>query len=305
MKRLVTILVAVVFLITGCKTQQAYLFTSFREPANEGLRLLYSNDGYHWQDFNKILLAPNVGSRVMRDPSMVQAPDGTFHLVWTSGWKGDKGFGYASSKDLVQWSEQQFIPVMKHEDSVVNVWAPEIFHDKANNQFVIVWASTIPHRFAKGVEDEYNNHRLYFTATKDFKTFTPARLFFDPGFSSIDAILLTRGSEDYVQVLKDNTRPNRNLKVAFATNVFGPYINVSDPFTETLVEGPSAVKVKDEWLIYFDMYGKKAYGAVATRDFKSFQDVTSRVSLPAGHKHGTIVPVKPQVIKRLRKALNE
>ena len=187
----------------------------------------------------------------------------------------------------------------------MNVWAPEIFHDKANNQFVIVWASTIPHRFAKGVEDEYNNHRLYFTATKDFKTFTPARLFFDPGFSSIDAILLTRGSEDYVQVLKDNTRPNRNLKVAFATNVFGPYINVSDPFTETLVEGPSAVKVKDEWLIYFDMYGKKAYGAVATRDFKSFQDVTSRVSLPAGHKHGTIVPVKPQVIKRLRKALNE
>ncbi len=88
-------------------SKQAYLFTSFHEPANEGLRLLYSDDAYHWKDFNKVFLKPTIGTqKVMRDPSIVQGPDGVFHLVWTCSWKGDRGFGYASSKDLMNWSEK-------------------------------------------------------------------------------------------------------------------------------------------------------------------------------------------------------
>lgn len=291
---------ALMFLIACRSAKQAYLFTSFHEPATEGLRLLYSYDGYKWTDLNRTFLAPEVGSKVMRDPSMVQDKKGVFHLVWTSGWKADKGFGYASSKDLIHWSEEKLIPVMQSEDSVVNVWAPEIFADKENDQFVIVWASTIPHRFPKGGEEEYNNHRLYYTLTKDFINFSPAKLFFDPGFSAIDAVLLHQEAGKYVQVLKDNTRPNRNLKVAFSNSVLGPYVNVSQPFTENFIEGPAVVKVKDEWLIYFDVYRKKNYGAMKTKDFKSFTDITGEVSVPEGHKHGTIVPVKKKFIKQLR-----
>ena len=41
-------------------------------------------------------------------------PDGTFHLVWTVSW-GERGIGHASSKDLIHWSRQQYIPVMEHE----------------------------------------------------------------------------------------------------------------------------------------------------------------------------------------------
>src|SRR5690606_19643360 len=110
-----------------------------------------------WQDMGRSFLRPEIGAnKLMRDPSMVQGPDGTFHLVWTSGWKGDKGFGYASSKDLLHWSGQQFIPVMEHEPNTVNVWAPELYYDQATAQFIIIWASTIPHRFPRGVEEEDN-----------------------------------------------------------------------------------------------------------------------------------------------------
>ena len=63
---------------------------------------------------------------------------------------------------------------MMHEPDAVNVWAPEIFYDDENKEYIIVWATTIPFRFAKGQEEENNNHRLYYTKTKDFKTFTPA-----------------------------------------------------------------------------------------------------------------------------------
>ncbi|WP_229655442.1 family 43 glycosylhydrolase [Pedobacter puniceum] len=211
------------------------MFTSFHEPATDGLRLLYSKDAYHWEDLNQVFLKPEIGSqKVMRDPSIVQGPDGVYHLVWTSSWKGDKGFGYASSKDLMNWSAQQFIPVMQHEATTVNVWAPELFYDDEEKQFIIIWASTIPYRFEKGIEEEQNNHRMYYTTTKDFKTFTPTKLFIDPGFSVIDAVIVKRAQQDYVLVLKDNTRPNRNMKVAFAKHPLGPYNQVSDAFTPHL-----------------------------------------------------------------------
>lgn len=287
--------------LTSC-TKQAYLFTSFHEPATAGLRLLYSYDAYHWTDLNQTFLKPEVGTqKVMRDPSVVQGPDGTFHLVWTCSWKGDRGFGYASSKDLKNWSKQKFLPVMESEPKTVNVWAPELFYDNDKNEFVIIWASTIPYRFPKGLEEEDNNHRMYAITTKDFITFSQQKLFLDPGFSVIDAVIVKRDLKDYVLVLKDNTRPNRNLKVAFGKEALGPYENVSETFSPKLTEGPTVIKVKNDWLIYFDAYGQKIYSAYKTSDFKNFKDVTAAVSIPEGHKHGTIIKVKRKVIEHLKK----
>jgi hypothetical protein len=286
------------FLLSCTAKKSVYMFTSFHEPSTEGLRLLYSEDGKNWTDCNRTFLKPEVGSKVMRDPSIAQGPDGEFHLVWTSGWNKDRGFGYAHSKDLVNWSAQQFIPVMDYDTSVVNVWAPEIFYDDAGKQFIIVWASTIPYKFPKGQEDERNNHRLYYTVTKDFKTFSPAKLFLDPGFSVIDSEIIKRGPNDYVLILKDNTRPNRNIKVAFANNALGPYKNVSAPFTDNFTEGPSVAKVGKEYLIYFDAYRTKTYEAVKTEDFIHFSPAT--VAVPEGHKHGTVFMVSRDVLKGIK-----
>ncbi|MDR1631581.1 MAG: glycoside hydrolase family 43 protein [Dysgonamonadaceae bacterium] len=292
MKQIVLFCLFILALIS-CRNgeKEVYLFTSFREPADEGLRFLYSYDGYHWDSIPGVFLKPEVGQRVMRDPSMVQGPDGTFHLVWTSGWNNDLGFGYASSKDLIHWSEQQHIPIMEFDTTTVNVWAPELYYEDETGEFYIVWASTIPFRFEKGIEDERNNHRLYYTKTKDFKTFTPAKLFYDPGFSSIDAVIVKRAPSDYVLVFKDNTRPERNILASFATSPEGPYGNPSPRFTENFTEGPSVVKAGDEWLIYFDAYRKKSYDAVSTKDFRTFTDISDKISIPEGHKHGTILKV--------------
>lgn len=287
--------------LSSCSSK-AYLFTSFREPADAGLRMLYSYDGYKWNDLDTVLIKPSVGNqKVMRDPSMVQGPDGTFHLVWTSSWKGDKGFGYSSSKDLVHWTEQRFVSVMDKEPATVNVWAPELFYDDEQKDFVIIWASCIPGRFERGIEDDSNNHRMYVTTTKDFQTFTDTKLFFDAKFSAIDAVIVKRNAADYVLVVKDNTRPERDIKVAFGSNALGPYTNVSKAFSDNFTEGPSVVKVKDKWLIYFDSYRKKVYEAVATKDFQTFENINNKISISVGHKHGTIVTVKKNVVKLLIK----
>jgi hypothetical protein len=193
---------------------------------------------------------------------------------------------------------------MAFDTSTVNVWAPEIYYEDETGEFYIVWASTVPFQFEKGIEDEYNNHRLYYTKTKDFNTFTPAQLFYDPGFSSIDAVVVKRNPSDYVLVFKDNTRPERNMKVAFATHPEGPYSPASESFTKSFTEGPSVVKSGDEWLIYFDAYQAKSYGAVSTGDFKTFDNISDRISIPEGHKHGTIFKVNENILKGIMDWVN-
>ncbi|MFD2033850.1 glycoside hydrolase family 43 protein [Belliella marina] len=283
------------------KEEEIYLFTTFREPKNEGLFLAYSLDGYRWEDLGGTFLPAEVGeSKIMRDPSVAKGPDGTYHMVWTTDWKGGNGFGYASTKDFVNWSPQQFIPAMEHEPTVVNVWAPEIFYDDEQEQFIVFWASTIPFRFEKGEEAEDNNHRMYYLTTKDFKDFSETKLFIDPGFSIIDAVIVKRDSDDYVLVLKDNTRPMRNLKVAFGKSPIGPYENVSDPYTGFLTEGPTVIQKDGEWIIYYDSYGDKSYSAVTTKDFKEFTEIGENLSFPKGHKHGTITTISKEILKNLK-----
>ncbi len=280
-----------------------YMFTSFHEPADEGLRFLYSEDGIHWDSIAGTWLAPTLGDSIMRDPSIVVGPDSTFHLVWTIAWKGDTGFGYSSSRDLVNWSEQRRIPAMDSVVSTQNLWAPELFYDDVKGQYMVVYASCVPDAgFDVGIEEEKNNHRLYYVTTKDFTTFSDPKLFYEPGFSCIDATLVKRGPEDYVMVVKDNTRPNRNIKVAFAKDAEGPYTAASEPFTESFTEGPSVAKVGDKYYIYYDTYRKFIYSAHKTSDFKTFTDVTDSISVPSGHKHGTIFRAPRSVVEKLIEA---
>ena len=294
--------------------QKVFISTSFHEPATDGLRFIYSHDGWNWQQIEGVWLRPEVGKqRVMRDPSIIRTPDGTFHLVWTSSWRGDRGFGYAYSKDLVHWSEQRFIEVMP-DTTTVNVWAPELFWDDVKQQAIIIWASCIPGKFPDGQEDHKNNHRLYYTTTKDFKAFSPAKLMIDPGFSCIDATLVKRGKKDYVMVLKDNTRPERDIKVAYATSPYGPWSKASEPFTGKMMEGPTVLKLDDKivnskssnsksgWLIYYDRYELKDFGAHFTKDFVTFEDVSNKTTVPYLHKHGTIFEADEAILSGLLNA---
>ncbi len=288
--------------LTTQAQRKVYFSTSFHEPATDGLRFIYSHDGWNWKAVDGVWLRPEVGKqRVMRDPSIIRTPDGTFHLVWTSSWRGDLGFGYACSKDLVHWSEQRFIQVMT-DTTTVNVWAPELFWDDVKQQAVIIWASCIPGKFPDGLEDHKNNHRLYYTTTKDFKKFTPTKLMIDPGFSCIDATLVKRGKRDYVMVLKDNTRPERDIKVAFAQSPYGPWSKASEPFTGKMMEGPTTLKVDDGWLIYYDRYRLFDFGAHYTKDFKTFKDVSDQVDVPNLHKHGTIFEADETILQGLLNA---
>jgi hypothetical protein len=281
----------------------AYLFCSFRGNGEDGLHLAWSNDGLKWTALNgdKSFLKPEVGSeKLMRDPCICQGPDGTFQMVWTTGWRG-LDIGHASSKDLIHWTPQHAIPVMAKEPTAMNCWAPEIIWDEDNKDYLIFWSTTIPGRFPETEKAGAGmNHRIYCTTTKDFNEFSPTKLFFNPGFDVIDATIVQDGNT-YRMIFKDETEapPAKHLHTAVAGKVAGPYTEVSEPFTISWVEGPTALKVGDEWIIYYDQYTRHKYGASRTKDFQYFKNISRELSFPKDTRHGTAFRVKQDVLDKL------
>jgi hypothetical protein len=281
--------------------ETCYLFSYFMRNGEDGLHLAWSRDGYRWETLNggRSLLEPLVGeSRLMRDPCLMRAPEGTFHMVWTTSWNG-RTIGYASSKDLLHWSEQKALMVMADEPAALNCWAPEITWDPRKQQFLIFWASTITNKFLEtaGQAEDHYNHRMYSITTKDFRTFTGTRLYYDPGFNIIDATLLPAGGRFHL-LFKDETLhpPRKHLRMAVSDDPEGPFGPPGPAFTPPWVEGPTALRLGDEYIVYFDCYREQRYGAMTSRDLVHWHDVSHRLLMPAGAHHGTVLQVPGAVL---------
>lgn len=302
-------IVAAAFFCQACvsQTTNPYLFSYFKDNGRDGLHLAYSYDGFKWTALknDSSFLKPQVSKdKLMRDPCIIRGADKKFHMVWTVSWN-DGGIGYAGSTDLIHWSGQQFIPVMKDEPTARNCWAPEIFYDAVKKEYMIYWATTIPGRFTAGdtAGDDKYNHRMYYTTTKDFKTYTKTKLLYDKGFNVIDATIQKKGRQ-YVMFLKDETKnpAQKNLRIATSNSLTGGYSTPSAPITgKYWAEGPTVLKMKDHWVIYFDKYTQHKYGAITSTDLKNFTDVSDKLTMPPGIRHGTVFTVTQSELDKLLK----
>jgi hypothetical protein len=294
-------------LLCKAQTEQVYMFSYFKNNGQDGLHLAYSYDGYSFtalkQDssFLKPLLSKD---KLMRDPCIIRGADNLFHMVWTVSWT-DRGIGYASSPDLINWSEQQYIPVMAHEDSAKNCWAPEIVYDAKKKQYMIYWATTIPGRFTAGdtAGDGKYNHRLYYVTTKDFKIYSKTKLLYNKDFNVIDASIQKNGKQ-FVMFLKDETKkpPQKNIRIATSKNLYKNYSNASAPITgKYWAEGPTVIKIGDSWVVYFDKYTEHKYGAVTSTDLINWTDISDKISFPKGTRHGTVFTISKDELAALLK----
>lgn len=304
---------------TPAAEAKAFIFSYFTRNGEDGLHLAYSRDGNTWLPINRgrAVVAPsvvgagrgwqewNTTAALMRDPSVQQGPDGTFHMVWTISWT-DHSIGVAHSRDLIHWSAQERIPVMQHEPTVLNTWAPDLFYDEVKREFVIVWASSIPGRFpatdtlAQRTSRGRADHRLYYVTTRDFKRYSPAKLLYDGGFCAIDGTIAKRGDR-YFLIMKDETffPPARNLRVASSASATGPYGPASPAFTAKDTEGPSILHVGDWWYVYFDYYTRGRYGAVRTQNFTTWESVSDSLHAPRGIRHGSAFLAPQSVLRGL------
>lgn len=279
----------------------AYLFAYFVGNGEAGMRLAVSHDGLSWTDTaDKFYIAPEVG--LMRDPFLLVGPDERFHLIWTTDWES-QDIGYASSSDLVNWSQQSRIPVMRSVPDTRNCWAPEMTYDPTNESFLIYWASTVPSLFPNttGNSESDYNHRMWSTSTKDFQSFSEPKVFFDPGFNVIDITLHQTKDGRVVLIGKDErlTPEKKDLFVCEANSLQGPFSSPRAAFTKSWVEGPTTLQIGEWTYVYYDVYREKRYEAKRTRDFVNWEDISDQIQFPPGARHGSIIAISPERLLNL------
>ena len=302
-----------------------YVFCFFREFA-PALHFAISSDLLHWGELNRQepILESQVGAKYWRDPFIIGSESGTFHLLCTDGWESPNII-HASSTNLIDWSEQQVIPVMKDFPLAKNAWAPEACFDQQRQEFRIFWSSTVPTAFPshKDKQKGYLNHRIYSCTTKDFITFSKTELYFDPGFNCIDAsINYSKGQ--YLMAFKDERGENgyfldelarKHVLTATTSDLNGPWEIRKEPISKTSysptqsndkitwTEGPCVFRntQKDEWWVFFEYFRAHQYGLVKSTNGNSWEDMDKQLYFPPGAKHGTIFEVtNPEVIRGLR-----
>jgi len=192
---------------------------------------------------------------------------------------------------------------MQHEESTQNSWAPELFYDEVKQQYLIFWASTVSDQFletANQAEDSWN-HRIYYTTTKDFEEFTATEIFVEPGFNVIDATI-ARNESKYFMIIKDETllpEAQKTLHVLESDNPYNWNVSISEAISNHWVEGPTITKIGDEWMVYFDQYREHKFGAVKSKDLKTWEDLSDQIEFPDGIRHGTVFKVSKDVLDEL------
>ncbi|TWT36487.1 Glycosyl hydrolases family 43 [Posidoniimonas corsicana] len=298
--------------------EEVLLLPYFDSNGENGVFLAWSADGVSFSPVNErrpIFKPPQWrGQNLTRDPSIIWH-DGRFHMVWTSHWTG-RWFGYASSPDLKDWSKpQQVQPFPDGEEQPKNIWAPEIFHDHIAGDFKIVWSSTLPSELSDddhSVDSHGHDHRMYYTATKDFRSFSPPEpITVDRDKSVIDAyVAWDQQGERWVMVYK-NEYPiadgGKNLVLAFSPPKISPrsFTSTTEPIVgpgapiapEAMVEGPSLVRWQDRWLLYWDSYILRHYAMASSTDLEQWQDHTRELKMPVERpRHGTVFAAERSAI---------
>jgi hypothetical protein len=293
-----------------CVNTDIFVFSYFKGHG-DGLHLAYSHDGYKWKPLHhdSPIVLPKIGAeRIMRDPCVIYGSDERFHLVWTVGWN-ERGIGYASSQNLRDWSDQVFLPVMEHENKARNCWAPEIFYYAREQYYIIYWSSTVDGLFSETQPfgDDGYNHRIYYVITKDFKSFSETKLLYDAGFNCIDANIV-QSDDGFLLFVKNETLmpPQKNIRMAWGATPFefGP---AGEPLTlnHYWAEGPTAIKIKNEWLVYFDKYKINEIGAIRSCDLKKWEDVSHLLRFPHGAQHGFVFHAPAEIVTAFNFQLND
>lgn len=278
----------------------------------EKLHLALSTDGRHWKP-----LAANqpVWSQRLRDPFLQRAPDGVWHLMGTGRASGDPRNArrpvclHATSRDLITWDTVESLPLM---DGVTgpdgkmpqNIWAPEWFLDRKTGEFFLLWSSSF--------EDAgWKDSRLWCCRTRDWKTFTPAKVLFDPDYSVIDGTLVEHDGV-YQLFHKEEefgakTGERRAIRLATSKQLEGPYQIQQGPLNRgqivpTITEGCSVASdpLKPGWLLFYDYCMTNRFGLSSSADLLDWK-VKADVAFPPDARHGCVFKLSPGEAKRLEK----
>lgn len=306
--------------------KQAYLFVHFREkstPDGEQVHFGISKDGFHWESVNggRPVLWCYYGDKGARDFTITWCREtGKYVILGTdlslsygmrnqyrNSWEeiarnGSKCFSLWESEDLLHWSEQRLVEI--GDERFGCLWAPDVIYDSRAGEYMLHWSSC-------HADNGYGNKGIYYSKTKDFRTFTkPQVLYRHPDKGVIDSAVYEEDGLYYMFVKREG-RGCRNILLQ-SKEMTGPYRQMP-AFDESMAgleegvyEAPAAVRLEDgRWCLFLDYYGVPGEGqgyvpfVADSLAGGRFVRADERFTFPYGYKHGTILTITPGQYERL------
>ncbi|KAK3688048.1 glycosyl hydrolase [Podospora appendiculata] len=260
-----------------------------------------NNDPASWTALKNgnVYLTSNVGTKGIRDPSLIVAPDRSkFWIICTDlkvyglagGWnnadmttKGSKSIVVWESTDLKSWSGPRLAKVSP--DNAGMTWAPDAIWDPSTSRFMVFWTSNI-----QGAGGGWKTMRSF---TKDFQTFTTAEAYVSLGMDNTIAAF----SGKFYMLSKNG--PGNLLQENVASSLNGPWSKVSENIGQgamTAGEGPLVFQNNlnpNKWHLWIDDYTKgSGYLPFETTNLPGGSWTKSQnYKLPKNPRHGYVVPI--------------
>ena len=300
------------FLLCGCtKTQQtAYLFAYFNgnNIEQEAICFAVSPDGFNYRALNNN--KPIVDSKDIsqtggvRDPFILRCEDGkTFYMVVTdmvcaNGWDSNRAMVLLKSTDLVNWSSSIVNIQEKYsgQEGLQRVWAPQVIFDKEANKYLVYWSM----KHNDGPDIIY-----YAYANSDFTDIEGAyKPLFLPqaGRSCIDGDIIYK--DGLYHLFYKTEGHGDGIKKATTKSLTSGVWQESDDYkqqTAEAVEGAGIFKIanSDTYILMYDVYKKRQYQFTSSTDLDNFKVVDSEISMDFNPRHGTVIQITPDELKRL------
>ena len=280
----------------------------------EKLHIALSADGRHWTALNN---NEPIWDHHMRDPYVRRGPDGLWRAMSTGGGSAGKreivgpSCLYVTSEDLINWQVEGPLALMKdvrNEEGALagNIWAPEWFYDEGTGEYMLFWSSSFK-------DAGWKESRLWYCKTRDWKTFTPAKVLFAPPYSVIDGTLLKHNGIYYLfhkeEEFGAKTGERRGIRVATSNSLEGPYDKIIEgPLNEgqivpVITEGPTAVKdlVGNGWLLLYDYCMTDRFGVSYSPDLINWS-IEEDACFPSAARHGCISIINAKEARKLMEA---
>ncbi|KAF4999935.1 hypothetical protein FGRMN_2173 [Fusarium graminum] len=310
---------------------EAYAFSYFTGNSVEGEKIYLAaskgNNALDWQELNggKPVLTSTLGTKGLRDPFVIRSVEGdTFYLIATdlsigsgTSWgdavrKGSLYLEIWESHDLIEWSKQRHVKVSP--DNAGNTWAPEAFWDSEKNSYVVFWASSL-YNTEDHSDDSY--HRMLYSLTRDFVTFSEPEIWQDIKTSRIDTTVLKSG-DNFYRFTKDEGSASGCTDI-IQEKSSSLLAGVSDWAVQATcigadaglqaVEGPTAFKSNaddahgEKFYLFVDEYGGRGYVPLETDNLDAPEwKVSADYNLPTSPRHGTVIPITAKEHEKLMSA---
>lgn len=304
-------------------------FTGTQETADcEQVYFSVSKDGLNWTDLNdnSPVLTSTIGESGLRDMYIARSAEGDkFYMISTdlsiyhySSWaeagsNGSHSIVVWESDDLVNWSDPWLAEIAP--DNAGCTWAPEFIYDDITGEYIVYWASTtLEVDEDENITQEYENHTIYYSKTRDFVHFTDPQVYHEGGTNSsgkiikvIDSTMIQGSDGRYYRYTKNESVGS--IAIDVSDSVLGDFETIDSTFLSSdlvkkvgAVEGPIIFKLneqnedgEDQWCLLTDRYATSSgyYPVITTDlasgDFEFLDDIGSFEDLT--YRHGYVMSI--------------